>query len=120
MIKHLFARMRNIKEKNSDLYTVCNVIRSFTDMIVYYAMTYMILYCIDKKSFIFNVSPTSPLDIFVDFLYFSTVTFTTLGYGDISPLSNIAKVIVIFEILTFVLGITTIIGMTQNKNEIRK
>ncbi len=30
-------------------------------------------------------------------LYFSFVTFTTLGYGDILPLTTIAKVAVILE-----------------------
>jgi voltage-gated potassium channel Kch len=34
---------------------------------------------------------------FWDPLYFSFVTFTTLGYGDIVPISGIAKLLVILE-----------------------
>jgi hypothetical protein len=37
---------------------------------------------------------------FLDSLYFSFVTFTTLGYGDIVPLSGAAKILVIFESVT--------------------
>jgi hypothetical protein len=36
---------------------------------------------------------------FLDYLYFSVVTFTTVGYGDIVPISSLSKLIVISEIL---------------------
>ncbi len=32
-----------------------------------------------------------------DFIYFSFVTLTTLGYGDMSPVSNLAKTLAWFE-----------------------
>lgn len=35
---------------------------------------------------------------FTDLLYYSTVTVFTVGYGDISPKSNILKYIVIFKL----------------------
>jgi len=35
----------------------------------------------------------------LDFLYFSTITISTVGYGDILPNSTIVRVVVIFEIL---------------------
>jgi len=33
-----------------------------------------------------------------DFIYFSLVTLTTLGYGDITPISNEARQLVVHEI----------------------
>ncbi len=36
---------------------------------------------------------------FIDSLYFSTITFTTLGYGDILPISWIGKLLVMSEVL---------------------
>lgn len=36
---------------------------------------------------------------FVDFFYFSTVTVTTLGYGDISPKTDLARLLVSLEVL---------------------
>ena len=35
---------------------------------------------------------------FLECLYFSVVTFTTLGYGDIHPVSDIGRIIVITEV----------------------
>lgn len=37
-------------------------------------------------------------DTFFDCLYFSFVTFSTLGYGDISPITKLAKAVVILEV----------------------
>lgn len=39
-------------------------------------------------------------------LYFSVVTFTTLGYGDIAPTNNpVGQAIVVLEVVAGVLGI---------------
>jgi hypothetical protein len=40
------------------------------------------------------------MDTFRDLLYFATVSFTTVGYGDMSPKSNRAKLLVSLFILT--------------------
>ncbi|MCF7836994.1 potassium channel family protein [Candidatus Gracilibacteria bacterium] len=51
------------------------------------------------------VSPTSMFADYVnrsgffDYFYFSTVTFTTLGYGDITPITIAEKLIAGIEVL---------------------
>ncbi|BBP72354.1 hypothetical protein PHLH6_43580 [Pseudomonas sp. Seg1] len=52
-----------------------------------------IYYCIGDKEF-YN----SPSD-FWSFLYFSIVTITTLGFGDIYPLTTLTKLLVAFEVI---------------------
>ena len=51
--------------------------------------------------------------------YFSFVTLTTLGYGDISPVTPIAKVLVILEAVTgmfyFAIIVASLIGAARNK-----
>ena len=42
---------------------------------------------------------TAPLTRFADAAYFSTITLSTTGYGDISPVSDIARGIVSIEII---------------------
>jgi voltage-gated potassium channel Kch len=53
----------------------------------------------------------------VDFFYFNVVTLATVGYGDISPVSALAKVICSMEILfAFIILtaiLTTLIGRFQ-------
>ena len=40
---------------------------------------------------------------FFDRLYFSAITGSTLGYGDIYPVSNISKFLVIIQALTTII-----------------
>ncbi len=51
-----------------------------------------------------------------DRLYFSFVTLTTLGYGDIIPASQLAKVITIFTSLSGVLYISVFVAALVSKN----
>ena len=48
---------------------------------------------------------------FWDFVYFSSVTITTLGYGDISPAHRLPQVLVIFETMMGVGLIAGFLGM---------
>lgn len=52
---------------------------------------------------------------FHDFLYFSFVTLTTLGYGDITPVSSYAKSITIVIAVTGQLYLTILIAMLVGK-----
>ena len=58
------------------------------------------------------------------FLYFSIITITTLGYGDITPLSIIAKIAssleVILGITYAVFGVATLFSNKENDKEIVK
>lgn len=65
---------------------------------------------------------TSHLSLF-DSLYFSIITITTLGYGDLSPVSVGAKVAVISEALTGVVAIgffLNAVAYTRSKSDAEK
>jgi voltage-gated potassium channel Kch len=67
-----------------------------------------------------GVDPGMWYDNYPTATYFSFVTLTTLGYGDISPATPIAEVIVILEAVTgmFYLAVivASLIGAMRNKN----
>ncbi|WP_122559172.1 potassium channel family protein [Pseudomonas viridiflava] len=72
-------------------------LKSYLELIINFASIYMLLppeYFADK------------ITSFADALYFSGVTITTLGYGDISPAHFISKFLSIYEVLC---GFTLII-----------
>ena len=48
---------------------------------------------------------------FLDFLYFSVVTITTLGYGDIHPLSTRARILACLEVVLGVGWLTIVFGV---------
>ena len=74
---------------------------------------------IDDGAFINQA--TSSIPVLSDQLYFSFVTLTTLGYGDIVPVSDFAKVVVIFTSLSGVLYlavfISALIGATKTSSD---
>ncbi len=50
----------------------------------------------------------------VDFVYFSFVTVTTVGYGDITPLHTFVRVLVLFQVL---FGLYLVLKCTQTKRD---
>lgn len=66
----------------------------------FWALLYQIVYIFDPNSF---TQPLDDLDLFDSMFYFSFTTLTTLGYGDISPLSNIARTLANFEAIVGVM-----------------
>ncbi|MGE6447934.1 ion channel [Pseudoalteromonas tetraodonis] len=68
-----------------------------------------------------NLSFSKPLLNSVNAFYFSVVTQTTLGYGDIVPVSSVAKLLVSFHasfgviLLAIIAGLTISVGLEQRK-----
>ncbi len=53
---------------------------------------------------------------FIDSLYLSVVTFTTLGFGDITPVTNTGKILTIIESFVGILLIGTFINSTWQQH----
>ncbi len=81
------------------------------------------LICIPLFAFLYYALPNLSFktDLNMDFLtclYFSTVTITTLGFGDISPLSALAQIIVIIESISGIVLIGLFLNsLAQKKSQ---
>ncbi len=78
-----------------------------------WAFIYTVLELIDPASF--NTELTRPSDLFLYFEYFSLVTLTTLGYGDIAPVTDVAKAFATLEAIVgqlyLVVAVAWLVGM---------
>ncbi|MGE5389467.1 MAG: ion channel [Deltaproteobacteria bacterium] len=78
---------------------------SFSSITVGFSAIYMELVRLDPHSFVGMHDGVSSL-------YFSLVTFATVGYGDIYPLSMVAKLLVMTEVMASMILLPLVIAIT--------
>jgi len=85
-----FWKIQRIKAKH----VILGLFRSlaFTPLVLAFGAVYYGLSILNTHSF------SSELSV-LDSIYFSVITVATVGYGEITPLSNTAKILTIFEVL---------------------
>jgi len=77
---------------------------------LFYAMVYSIVEILHPGSFV-NLTPgVDPQLTSSDFYYFSFVTLTTLGYGDVAVITPYAKSVVILESITGIFYLATLVA----------
>jgi voltage-gated potassium channel Kch len=104
-----------VKSKHVDTKLIMEAISGYLLLGVMFSITSAILYGLQPASFkLAGVNKMS------DIIYFSFITLTTIGYGDISPQTDIARVVSVFFGLSGQLYLTIImaliIGKYLNKN----
>ena len=90
MIKHLiFGNL--IPRNNLYRIVVGNIL-----LLIAFSLIYYIMFVYNKKNHFFI--PEYESHSYINALYFSLVTQSTLGYGDIYPTSNLSKSIVMIHV----------------------
>ena len=79
-------------------------------MVVSFAVDHYCLMTCKPDAFLMTEETGDTILRAFDFLYFSMVTFATIGYGDIVPMVLEAKIIVLFEISSSFIMITFVIS----------
>ncbi|MGB5715272.1 MAG: ion channel [Waterburya sp.] len=85
----------SVKKVNAD--TIKGGISVFFLIGIFWALLYMIVYYLDPNAFNQSVDT---LSLFESMFYFSFTTLTTLGYGDITPVNSMAKILTNLEAVT--------------------
>jgi hypothetical protein len=84
---------------------------------ILWAFLYTLLELVDPASF--NIDLSQGKDHFLIFQYYSFVTITTLGYGDITPVTEVAKAFSVLEAIVgqiyLVVVVAWLVGMHVSK-----
>jgi len=75
-----------------------------------WSIAYSVLETIQPGNFFFPVSSTSEAMPWLDFIYYSFTTLTTLGYGEIHPVTHQARSLSILEAATGVLYVAFLVA----------
>ena len=88
------------------------VIIGLIGLVIFFGIKYYTIYSYNSKNFYIlteNLNIKSGANLF-DFIYFSFITITTVGYGDIIPINPTAKFLTIIEVLLGISFVSLILG----------
>lgn len=86
--------------------TLCRAVSAYMVLGILWSQIYLIVVCIDPSA-ISRLAPESP---WVDYMYFSLTCLTTLGFGDITPISQQARSLATLEALVGPLYLTILVA----------
>jgi hypothetical protein len=105
-IAELFREI--FKTKKIDSHIISSAISIYVLVGIFWYLLFMFLLMIDPDSF--YIRNFNPEMVSIDMIYFSFTTLTTLGYGDITPVSYTAKMWSITEAMMGVMFLAVIIS----------
>ncbi|WP_052350805.1 ion channel [Paenibacillus gorillae] len=115
----LFEKIAESSENNDTVSALIKIATMIFSSCLYFSLVYLMLYEIDHQAFKGDVG-NDLLSQLVSFIYFSVVTFTTVGYGDINPISNSARLTVLLQIaLSYITVVYAISSFTVFKDRFK-
>ncbi|HEY4284585.1 MAG TPA: potassium channel family protein [Chthoniobacterales bacterium] len=94
-----------------DLEVLCASISAYLMLGLIWTMAYWLIALLNPDAFSFNVATDAKQTMEgVNAFYFSFVTLSTLGYGDITPVSGVARMLAAMESMTGLLYVAVLIA----------
>ncbi|NGX58697.1 MAG: hypothetical protein K940chlam3_01605 [Chlamydiae bacterium] len=101
-----------IPRLTADIETIFGTISLYILLGLYWANIYQMIAFFRPDAFAFSNPAIEKVLDWSDFLYYSFVTLTTLGYGDIIPIAPQARSVAMLEAMTGVMFIAVIVSKT--------
>lgn len=103
--------------KKSTSAAVFNIILSVITGILFFAINYFYISTVTPHAFNGHLG-TTPISKLIGCLYYSVITFSTIGYGDIVPVSNLARIVVMGEVLYSMFILVLVISSFTSLKEV--
>jgi hypothetical protein len=107
-LARLFLGILRVDRITSDV--LCEAVAVYLLMGFAWGSFYSFIERISPGSFQFAAAPDAPLSRMWTLLYYSFVTLTTLGYGDIVPATDLARSVAVIEAVMGVMYVAIIIA----------
>lgn len=101
MVRSTVQAVQRCARSEDETYPIHMIIASVIRIVTAFSVIYFAIWVFDPSSFSGLEQCKSLIEGYFDFIYFSFVTFATVGYGDISPEGLLAKCCVTVQIILF-------------------
>ena len=117
LVSHTFRKLDMLTEDDHSFNHMLLLLGAIiTIIVISFAIDYLCVSEIYSGAFS-GIQYDRPLIFrFINLLYFSIVTFTTVGYGDITPVIPVAKLLTVFEMMSAFVVIVFIISKYFKNN----
>ena len=117
LVSHTFKKLDALIKSNHSFNHMLLLLGAIITLIITsFAIDYLCVSEIYLDAFSGIQSNQPILSRFTNLLYFSIVTFTTVGYGDITPTNPVSKIISVFEMMSAFVVIVFIISKYFRNN----
>ncbi len=99
-----------LRAENVDSDVIIGAISVYMVTGIIWAFIYSLLAMLDPNAFSYSAGVFKPPYVFTNFTYYSYVTLTTLGYGDITPVGAYARIISYLEAIAGVMYIAILVS----------
>lgn len=111
ILKYVFAdflrRRRKVVPKD-----VVVVITTYITIAISFGLLYTVLSLFSSEQVFNGITQDLPqIEFYFKHIYFSFITITTVGYGDVYPLTMLAQFLVVVEIITGIVLTNVILGL---------
>lgn len=117
IVRQMIRNMKAFVNDGSQPHAMHMISTYVINVIIVFAFLYFCIYTFNTASFSGISVANSQYTTYFDFIYFSFITFATIGYGDIYPVSQLAKLIVIVQIILFYIVIGIGFASASKKKE---
>ena len=91
--------------------TIYNIFFVNLILCIVFSVIYKFVFVMDPENSFNGLDKDSN---FIDFFYFATTTTSTIGYGDISPKSNIARAVIIIHQLLVMMNLANLVYLVKS------
>jgi len=100
-----------LRASSVDVEVLCASISAYLMLGLIWTMAYWLVYYLTPEAFAFNTATGTKqtMEGFNAF-YFSLITLSTVGYGDITPVSKVARMLAAMEAMTGLLYVAVLIA----------